>query len=118
MNTKCSPRELAKELCKRRSTCQVQVAAVISDKHGIFSWGWNNSGNGSGMCAEKYAISRANRERLKSSTLTVAGIRKKSGNWVEAKPCVKRHCWSLVVKYGFKKVEFTTKTGEWMEIYL
>ena len=118
MNTKCSPRELAIELCLRRSSCQVQVAAVISDKKGIFSWGWNNNGNGKGLCAEKHAILRSNRSRLKGSVLTVAGRRKKSGNWVEAKPCVKRHCWSLVIKYGFKKVEFTMKTGEWIEIYL
>lgn len=118
MNTKCLPRELAKELCIRRSTCQVQVAAVISDKYGIFSWGWNNSGNGNGMCAEKHAIMHANRKRLRGAVLTVAGRRKKSRNWVEAKPCVKRHCWSLVIKYRFKKVEFTTRTGDWMEINL
>lgn len=38
MNTSRDPRELVVDLLPR-SSCAVQVAAVITDRHGIFSWG-------------------------------------------------------------------------------
>ena len=59
------PRQLAVDLLPR-STCLVQVAAVIADKRGIFSWGWNSSGvTGYGEHAEAAAIRRANKRRLR-----------------------------------------------------
>ena len=122
MNTRLSPRELA-ILLLHRSPCNVQVAAVLSDKKGnIFAWGWNHtSHNGNGMHAERHAISgRANRKRLFGSRLTVAGKRRKSGNFVCAKPCTKiqpryacEPCMELAKKYGIGIIEYVTPNGTW-----
>lgn len=81
------PKELAIDLLAR-SVCSVQVAAVIYDSYGIFSWGWNSLGpDGFGWHAEAHAISRANRQRLAGSTIAVASRRKKSGSIICSKPC-------------------------------
>jgi deoxycytidylate deaminase len=81
------PRELAIAIASR-STCAVQVGAVLADKHGIFAWGHNHMGsNGLGMHAEAHAFSRANPRRLKNATLYVAALRRKSKSTVTARPC-------------------------------
>ena len=49
------PRELAIDLLPR-STCAVQVAAVLADANGIFGWGWNSAGSGFGEHAEAAAF--------------------------------------------------------------
>lgn len=110
-------RDVAKGLLSR-SVCRVQVAAVLHDRHGIFSWGWNHSieegVKGGGMHAEAHAIRRANPKRLSGATLTVAGRRRKSGNWVYAKPC-KDGCFKLAEYYNIQRVQYTTKDGGWEE---
>lgn len=103
------PRELAETLLNR-STCSVQVAAVIEDSHGIHSWGWNHSGKGFGQHAEAHAFERANGKRLWLSTIYVAAIRKRNGNPVIAKPCV--NCQKLLDKYMIT-VKYRDKDGMW-----
>lgn len=85
-----SPETLALDLL-RRSRLNVQMAAVIIDKHDRFvSWGWNHGY----IHAEAHAIGRANPRRLPGSFIFIAGKRRKSGNLVEAKPCP--HCQALI----------------------
>lgn len=121
MDTKINPQQLALDLLKR-STCRVQVAAVVSDKHGIFSWGWNHrAADGSGVHAERHAILRANKARLYGARLTIAGKRKKSGGAVCARPCEqirpetrafgKSCCMELARKHGIETIEYFTKSG-------
>lgn len=93
-----------------RSTCNVQVAAVIADKHGIFAWGQNCSGpDGYGMHAEHHAWLRANKKRLSRATMYVASRRKKSGSTVIAKPCLQ--CQQIISKVG--KVIYRDKDETW-----
>lgn len=104
------PRELAETLLNR-STCSVQVAAVIEDKQGLIcGWGWNSSGTGYGLHAEAHAFLRTNKERLWLSTIYVAAIRKRNGNPVIAKPCV--NCQKLLDKYMIT-VKYRDKDGVW-----
>lgn len=110
MNTKLKPESLILKLLDR-STCKVQVAAIIADSHGIYSWGWNSSGNGYGIHAEIHAIKRANPKRLPQSTLYVIGRRLKSGNYVDCKPC--ENCMKEVVKC--RKVIYRRK-DRWVEL--
>jgi pyrimidine deaminase RibD-like protein len=107
---KPSPRELALILL-HRSRCRVQVAAVIWDKKGIFSWGWNHLNNDAkGTHAEAHAIARANRERLYGARITIAAKRRKNQAQILAKPC--ENCMELLK--SFDLIEYTTKT-EWVE---
>lgn len=110
-----TPRQLAIDLLDR-SICCVQVAAVLSDIDGrIFAWGWNNSGiSGMGQHAEQHAIMRANRARLKESTLTTAAKRRKSGNTVISLPCF--DCMQILVKAKIGNIEYRNKQGEWCTI--
>ncbi|TSC62318.1 MAG: hypothetical protein G01um101448_286 [Parcubacteria group bacterium Gr01-1014_48] len=97
------------------------MAAVISDKYGIFSWGWNHPGPKSeGIHAEKHALMRANRKRLKGAKLTIAGMRKKSKNKVLSRPCDDEEwsCLALACKAGIGIIEYHTKNGEWTKIVL
>lgn len=87
MNTRVELRALAAAIA-RRSTCAVQVGAVLSDAVGPFAWGWNHAGrDGRGECAERHLIKRANAARLSGATLTVVAYRKKSGRMVCSRPC-------------------------------
>lgn len=104
------PRELAVALLDR-STCKVQVAAVLADKHGIFAWGWNSSGKGSGMHGEAHAISRASRRRMKGATIYVAGRRMAKGNMVCAMPCLA--CAKAVKAAKISEVWYTLGNGAW-----
>lgn len=109
MNTRCTPEQLAIDLLDR-SRCTVQVAAVIADKHGIFSWGVNHIGfDGYGMHAEAEAIRRANRSRLAGAILRVAGRRMKSQNPVNSRPC--EACQRLLKRVG--GVMYRDKDGVW-----
>jgi len=103
------PRQLAIDLLAR-SPCSVQVAAVITDRHGIFSWGWNSIGDGFGEHAEIAAIRRANKKRLDGAVIWVASRRRKSGNTVISKPC--EHCQALINAWGLCEV-WRDKDGEW-----
>ncbi len=97
------------------------MAAVISDNYGIFSWGWNHPGPKSeGIHAEQHALIRANRKRLKGARLTVAGLRKKSGNKVLSRPCDDEDwsCLALARKAGIHAIEYHTKDGGWRKLIL
>ena len=91
------PRVLAVDLLPR-SICSVQVAAVISDGAGIFSWGWNSVGDGWGIHAEAHAIRRANKRRLRGSTIYVASQRMRNEKTIRSKPC--DDCQALIDKWG------------------
>lgn len=104
------PRQLAIDLLNR-SECAVQVAAVIADRHGIFSWGWNSVGTGLGEHAEAAAIRRANKKRLSGATIYVAGRRKKSRNPVLSKPC--EHCEAIIRAWGVV-FSYRDNEGEWI----
>lgn len=111
MNSKRDPREIAETLL-RRSSCAVQVAAVLSDRHGVFAWGWNSMGSsGYGQHAEMHALERANRERLAGlgATMWVAARRKRNGHMVTARPCA-----ACRERLGYVlKVWWRDKSGEW-----
>ena len=105
------PRKLAEDLLSR-STCAVQVAAVIADNAGIFSWGWNHQGfGGFGAHAEVEAIRRANKKRLSGATIYVASKRRKSGNALLSKPC--DECQKWLWAYGIGQVVYRDKEGVW-----
>ena len=109
MNTNLNPQELVVQLLKR-STCSVQVAAVLADNAGIFAWGWNSSGvTGHGMHAEEHCLRRANPARVPFATLYVAARRRKSGRAVIARPCEK--CAPIVSKCVW--VEWRDSHGTW-----
>ncbi|MEK7567011.1 MAG: hypothetical protein AAB527_02675 [Patescibacteria group bacterium] len=96
-----------------RSPCNVQVGAVLTDKQGrLIHGGWNNPGNGFGMCAEEHAIKRANPKRLYGSTLTITSFRKKNGNPVFCQPC--ENCFTFAKKRGVEIVEHNDKNGNWI----
>ena len=108
---KVSPIDLAVDLISR-STCQVKVAAVLVDNHGIFSWGWNHSGAGYGMHAEEHCLRRSNRKRWAEATMYVAAARaKKAGlRLVTARPC--EDCQRLL--NGLRgRVIYRDKDGLW-----
>lgn len=116
MNTRVDRRELAITLCNR-SQCYIKMAAVCSDRNGIFAWGWNSSGKGYGQHAEEHAVQRANRKRLVGCTVTVAGKRprgdgKNRWRFVFSAPC-KERCWPMLVRLGVKTVEFIHSDGKW-----
>ena len=112
MNKNYHPAELA-ALILQRSTCAVQVGAVLVDKYGIFGWGWNSMGpSGYGEHAEVHALGRCNRRRLKHATMWVAARRLKSHNSVLAKPC--EACQHAVREVG--KVMYRTKEGVWISL--
>jgi len=108
------PQQLAIDIM-HRSVCNVMVGAVIYDYSGrLIGWGHNNSGpDGNGICAEKMAIRRANRSRLRGATIYIAGAWKCSGNYVVAKPC--GSCYALLKKHGVSKVCNIRKDGTWEE---
>jgi hypothetical protein len=114
MNTNLNPQELVVQLLKR-STCSVQVAAVLADKHGIHSWGWNSSGRtGMGEHAEAMCLRRANPARVPHSTLYVAARRKKSGRAVLSCPCTA--CMPAASKCAY--IQWREKVGgdwQWLQ---
>ena len=104
------PRQLAVDLLPR-STCSVQVSAVIADRHGIFSWGWNGVGTGYGEHAEAAAIRRANKRRLRGSIIYVVARRQKSGNSIYTRPC--DDCMALLRAYRVRMVIYREKDNYW-----
>lgn len=122
MNTRRHARELVEDLCER-SDLAVQVGAVLMDRNGrLVSWGWNHlvanpRGNSKSCHAEEHAFSRANPERLRGARLIVAGRRRKSGNWITARPC-ESLCMGLARKHGVKTIEYVTPGGTWSIVRL
>jgi pyrimidine deaminase RibD-like protein len=121
LNTHRNPRELAVALLSR-SVCNVQVAAVLSDTSGIFSWGWNHGGFHGGVHAEFHALHNANRCRLRGARMTVAGRVKASENYVYSRPCEDHNerrssaspCMVLIRKHGIAIVEYITPGNIWI----
>lgn len=107
---KLGPTDLAIDLL-RRSACKVRMAAVISDRHGIYAWGWNHSLGDYSMHAEIHALSRSNPSRRKDSTITVAGERAKSGNVVLSRPC--EDCLTRLKTHGILSMRYQDKEGNW-----
>lgn len=106
------PRDLCVNLLTR-STCSIQVASVITDHKGhIISWGWNNQHHtGYGICAERHAILRSNRDRLRYGTIYVAGKYRDRNKLVNSKPCPL--CQEQIKKYQMQII-YRNKQGEWM----
>jgi deoxycytidylate deaminase len=106
------PRDLAIALMSR-SIASVQVAAVLADRWGIHSWGWNSAGpTGLGIHAEHHCLIRANRSRLAGSTLYVAAQRKRNGKPITAKPCEK--CQLLIG--GIEKIMWRENDSFWYRL--
>ena len=103
------PKEVAEALLSR-SVCSVQVASVLADHFGIFSWGWNSSGaDGLGEHAEIHALMRCNRRRLSHATMHVIARRQRNGKAVTARPCEAcAHALRFV-----KEVVWRDNDGEW-----
>ena len=105
------PRELVIDLLPR-STCAVQVAAVIADDYGIFSWSWNNSGrDGLGEHAEAAAIRRANKNRLQTSSIYVASLRRRGNKVIGSRPCDK--CLEKIRSWDLYVVWYRQASGRW-----
>lgn len=105
------PRKLAEDLLDR-SICAVQVAAVIADRHGIFSWGINHVGfDGLGQHAEAEAIRRGNVRRLRGSTIYIAARRART---ICAQPCAR--CFRMLMGYGIRHHIWSEKNGQWSEM--
>jgi len=112
MNTSRDPCEFAVHLTKRSSHPVFKMAAVLLDKRGrIFAWGWNHFD----WHAERHALYRANRQRLRGATLVVAGA-KKSGELITSRPC-RNLCEPLCRKWGIARVLYATPNG-WREMKL
>lgn len=109
MNKKIPYDELAR-IISQRSICNVKVGAIIYDKHGVFAWGWNSSGSGYGLCAERHAISRANRKRLVGATILTVSMRR--AKQICSTPCIK--CSLAIKKAGIAKVIYASLNGEWL----
>lgn len=107
------PRKLAIALLAR-SICSVQVAAVIADKHGIFSWGWNSVGSGFGEHAEAAALRRANRDRLVGATIYVASRRQRNSKAILSKPC--DSCDARIVKAELANIIYRSAEGVWLHV--
>lgn len=105
------PKQLAEDILSR-SSCSVQVGAVIADAHGILSWGWNHMGRtGFGEHAETHALRRANKARLSQASIYVASRRRKHGKIVTSKPCP--NCESRIRAAGIRSVWWQGASGEW-----
>ena len=92
-----------------RSSCAVQVAALVVDRNGIYAWGWNSSGDGYGQCAEAHCLSRANPKRLSESTMYVAARRQRNARTVTSRPCDR--CQRIIKKVG--RVIYRDSIGIW-----
>lgn len=106
-------RQLAIDLMER-SVCAVQVAAVLVDAYGIFAWGWNSVGCGFGEHAEAAAIRRANKNRLKGSTIVVSSQRRRNKKAVMSKPC--EDCQALLDKWVIRTIYRDSVGGWWKKL--
>lgn len=114
MNTRKTPRELARDLSARAGG-KYRMAAVLSDKRGIFGWGWNHTvriiaANAvDTVHAEEHAVGRANPRRLPGATVTVYG-EKHSGKVLFARPCRER-CEKILKRRGINRIEYHAPDG-------
>ena len=111
MNKNLKPEDLAIALLNR-SRCMVQVAAVLVDTQGVFSWGWNHEGpDGFGMHAEDHCMRRANPRRIREATLYVVAQRARNKKMVPAKPC--EDCSRIVQRC--KRIIYRNSDGMWVK---
>lgn len=112
MKKPSDPRDLAVDLLPR-SICTVRVGCAVTDASGsIIGWGWNTCGrDGFGLCAERHAFSRLNKNRLWSGFVYVAAEWKSHGRKAPAKPCEK--CQAIIEKYQMD-VYWRDKKGKWI----
>lgn len=107
------PKTMAATILRRSDHYVFQIGAVLVDPQGrCVSWGWNTYNQGTGWLsghAEVQAVRRANRKRLRGSSVYVAGMSRKSGQPVLAKPC--KACAKLLAHFGIRMAYFTTKKG-------
>ena len=101
MNIRKPPQELALDLTVR-SVMKYQMAAVIFDNRGIFSWGWNYVDGIKSVHAEIHATKRANRHRLTGSAIVVAGIQNSNNKLLLSLPCP--DCWRRIELAGITKI--------------
>ncbi|OGY67355.1 MAG: hypothetical protein A3I24_01900 [Candidatus Harrisonbacteria bacterium RIFCSPLOWO2_02_FULL_41_13b] len=123
LNTHNDPRDVALGLALRSDLKTFNVGAVIFDKYGIFSWGWNHwlARGEQGLisvCAERHALGiggerLVNRRRLAGATIVVAGCKKHNGNIFLARPC--EICFPFIVKFRIRKIIYTQRGGSWGE---
>lgn len=112
MNTRNDPRDLVVSLLGR-STCNVQVAALVKDQNGIFSWGWNHAGfDGRGQHAESHCLWRSNMQRLPSATIYVAARRRENSKIVSARPC--ERCQRMVLFKVLEHIVYRNEEGKWL----
>lgn len=111
MNKSAGPRQLSLDLLPR-SICTVKVGCVVTDAGGaIIGWGWNSLGpTGYGLCAERHAFSRVNKNRMWSGFVYVAAEWASHGRFAPAKPCEK--CQAIIEKYEMD-VYWRDKGGKW-----
>lgn len=106
-----NPKEVCEEILLR-SSCSVQVGAVVVDAEGIFGWGWNHMGyNGMGEHAEVSCLRRSNYRRQQGSTMFVASVRARHGRAITSKPCEK--CQGWIEARGIKYVWWKGADGLW-----
>ena len=112
MNTRRPATELALDILSRSTYKISKMGAAIYDNFGIISWGWNhwhiNDSNKDippTIHAEVHAIERANRRRLKGSSIAIACKMRGEKNIHLALPCEK--CMKRIIKAGIKKIIFT-----------
>lgn len=104
-----SPKDAALYYMKR-SICTVQVGAVLWDKRGFVSAGWNHSGpSGMGEHAEENCLKRASHKRANGAVMWIAGRYKKSKNPVNSSPCA--FCWLLLKPCAY--VCYRAKDSTW-----
>ena len=104
-----SPKDAALYYMKR-STCAVQVGAVLWDKRGFVAAGWNHMGDsGFGEHAETACLKRTPHKKAVGAVMWVVARRKKSKNPVNSSPCA--FCWSLLK--NCKYVCYRAKDGTW-----
>ncbi len=99
--------ELARDLSER-SDIKIKVGAVIFDKDGIVSWGWNNPGRGYGEHAEAMAIRRLNLRLVDDwSSLRIAVYSTRKGRPITSKPCT--NCQKLLEGVGILRAVYYRK---------
>jgi cytidine deaminase len=100
--------QLAKDLSER-SIIKIKVGAVIYNKEGIISWGWNNPGkDGRGEHAECMAIRRlVGVYPGATSILSIAVFSSRKGRPNTSRPCAR--CQEVLGARGIKNYVYNIK---------
>jgi deoxycytidylate deaminase len=100
--------QLAKDLSER-SIIKIKVGAVIYNKEGIVSWGWNNPGkDGRGEHAECMAVRRlVGVYPGTTSSLSIAVFSSRKGRPNNSRPCAR--CQEVLRSRGIKNYVYNIK---------